>query len=87
MSAVTTVATATLRDAWVLSSRLRDALVLWSGRVGGAAADVLPHDRRALSGLARLLGYAPGSGAELEETYLRTGRRARAVVDRLFYDG
>lgn len=78
---------ATLRDAWVLSSRLRDALVLWSGRVGGAAADVLPHDRRALSGLARLLGYAPGSGAELEETYLRTGRRARAVVDRLFYDG
>lgn len=84
---LSTADAATLRDAWVLSSRLRDALVLWSGRVGGAAADVLPHDRRALSGLARLLGFPPGSGAELEETYLRTGRRARAVVDRLFYDG
>lgn len=75
-----------LREAWLLSSRLRDALVLWSGRAGGAGADVLPHDRRALAALARLLGYGPGSGAELEETYLRTGRRARAVVERVFYD-
>ncbi len=47
--------------------------------------DVLPHERRALTGLARLLGYPPGSGAELEETYLRLGRRARAVVERVFY--
>ncbi|NTW38677.1 MAG: bifunctional [glutamine synthetase] adenylyltransferase/[glutamine synthetase]-adenylyl-L-tyrosine phosphorylase [Cellulomonadaceae bacterium] len=76
----------TLRDAWVLASRLRDALVLWSGRVGGAGANVLPHDRRALAGLARLLGMPPGSGGELEETYLRSGRRARAVVERVFYD-
>ncbi|MBX9244679.1 bifunctional [glutamine synthetase] adenylyltransferase/[glutamine synthetase]-adenylyl-L-tyrosine phosphorylase [Actinotalea ferrariae] len=76
---------AVLREAWLLSSRLRDALVLWSGRAGGAGADVLPHDGRALSALARLLGFGPGSGAELEEMYLRTGRRARAVVERLFY--
>ncbi|WP_246169214.1 bifunctional [glutamine synthetase] adenylyltransferase/[glutamine synthetase]-adenylyl-L-tyrosine phosphorylase [Actinotalea subterranea] len=76
---------ATLREAWVLSSRLRDAVVLWTGRVGGAAADVLPHDRRALGGLARLLGLPPGSGGDVEETYLRTGRRARAVVERVFY--
>ena len=76
----------TLREAWILASRLRDALVLWTGRTGGAMADVLPHDRQALSGLARLLGHGPGSGAELEETYLRTGRRARAVVERVFYD-
>lgn len=75
-----------LREAWLLSSRLRDALVLWSGRAGGAGADVLPHERRALAALARLAGYGPGSGAELEETYLRTGRRARAVVERVFYD-
>lgn len=74
-----------LREAWLLSSRLRDALVLWSGRAGGAGADVLPHDRRALAALARLLGFGPGSGAELEETYLRAGRRARAVVERTFY--
>ncbi|MCL3860697.1 bifunctional [glutamine synthetase] adenylyltransferase/[glutamine synthetase]-adenylyl-L-tyrosine phosphorylase [Actinotalea sp. K2] len=76
----------TLREAWVLASRLRDAVVLWTGRTGGAAADVLPHDRRALSGLARLLGHPPGRGAALEEDYLRTARRARAVVDHVFYD-
>jgi glutamate-ammonia-ligase adenylyltransferase len=76
----------TLRDAWLLTSRLRDALVLWTGRTGGAMADVLPHDRRALTGLARLVsGDGVMSGADLEETYLRTSRRARAVVERLFY--
>ena len=77
----------TLRDAWLLASRLRDALVLWTGRPGGAMADVLPHDRRALTGLARLVGGGRMlSGADLEETYLRTARRARAVVEHLFYD-
>lgn len=74
-----------LRDAWVLSSRLRDGIVLWTGRPGGAMADVLPHDRRALNGLARMLGLPPAAGGELEETYLRTARRARAVMERLFY--
>jgi glutamate-ammonia-ligase adenylyltransferase len=74
-----------LREAWVLASRLRSAVVLWSGRTTGAQADVLPHDRRALAGIARLLGDV-GGGADLEETYLRTARRARAVVDRVFYD-
>ncbi len=74
-----------LRDAWVLSSRLRDGIVLWTGRPGGAMADVLPHDRRALNGLARMLGLPPASGGQLEETYLRTARRARAAMERLFY--
>ena len=77
-----------LREAWVLASRLRGANVLWTGRTGpatGGGSDVLPHDVRALGGLARLLGYPPGSGAELEETFLRTARRARAVVERAFY--
>ncbi|MFI2752394.1 bifunctional [glutamine synthetase] adenylyltransferase/[glutamine synthetase]-adenylyl-L-tyrosine phosphorylase [Cellulomonas sp. P22] len=74
-----------LADAWELASRLRDAVVLWSGRAGGAHADVLPHDRQALEGVARVLGYPSGSGGELEEEYLRTARRARAVVERVFY--
>ena len=82
---VTAADAAALREAWLLASRLRDALVLWTGRTGGATSDVLPHDRHSLSGLARLVGFGPGSGAELEETYLRTGRRGRAVVERLFY--
>ncbi|NLE70879.1 MAG: hypothetical protein GX609_02120, partial [Actinomycetales bacterium] len=68
-----------------LSTRLRDAIVLWTGRPGAAMGDVLPHDRRALNGLARMLGYPPASGGELEERYLRSGRRARAVMERVFY--
>ncbi|EYR64902.1 hypothetical protein N866_02015 [Actinotalea ferrariae CF5-4] len=75
----------TLREAWTLCSQLRDVVVLWTGRAGGPSGDVLPHDRRALAGLARLLGMPPGSGGELEEHYLRSGRRARAVVERVFY--
>jgi len=74
---------ATLRRAWHLASGLRDALVLWSGRASSSHADQLPHERRALVGVARLLGFR--SGSELEEEYLRAARRARAVVERVFY--
>lgn len=75
----------TLATAWELASRIRDAVVLWSGRTGGAQVDQLPHDRQALAGIARVLGYPSGSGAELEQDYLRAARRARAVVERVFY--
>ncbi|ACQ80106.1 (Glutamate--ammonia-ligase) adenylyltransferase [Beutenbergia cavernae DSM 12333] len=74
-----------LRDAWRLASRLRDAIVLATGRTRSAKVDVLPHERQELSAVARLLGYPPGSGAALEEDYLRSARRARGVVERLFY--
>ncbi len=75
-----------LAEAWTLGSRLRSALVLWSGRNGGAMADVLPHDHQALTAMAKVLGL-PGvqTGAELEELYLRTSRRARGVMERVFY--
>ncbi|SKC69006.1 bifunctional [glutamine synthetase] adenylyltransferase/[glutamine synthetase]-adenylyl-L-tyrosine phosphorylase [Krasilnikoviella flava] len=75
---------AQLRDAWVLASRLRSAVVLWSGRTTGAQTDRLPHDSRDLTGVAALLGDV-GTGGELEELYLRTARRARAVMERVFY--
>jgi len=74
-----------LREAWLMASRLRNANVLWTGRTGGQQVDVLPHDRLTLMGLSRLLGYPPGSGSEMEETYLRLGRRARAVAERVIY--
>ena len=74
-----------LAEAWDLASRLRDALVLWTGRTGGAHADVLPHDRPVLTGLAAVLGYESGSGQDLEDTWLRASRRARQVVEHLFY--
>ncbi len=74
-----------LVQAWELASRLRDANVLWTGRAEAAHADALPHVHQALAGLARVIGYPPASGGELEEAYLRTARRARAVVERVFY--
>ena len=74
-----------LVQAWELASRLRDANVLWTGRAEAAHADALPHVHQALAGVARVIGYPPGSGGELEQVYLRTARRARAVVERVFY--
>lgn len=76
--------TEVLADAWHLASRLRSAVVLLTGRSGGRNADLLPHDRQLLTGLARIIDL-DGSGADLEELYLRTTRRARAVVERIFY--
>jgi glutamate-ammonia-ligase adenylyltransferase len=70
-----------LMRAWHLASRLRNALVLWRGR----ALDTLPTKVRDLDGVARLAGYPPGSAAVLEEDYQRATRRARAVVERIFY--
>jgi glutamate-ammonia-ligase adenylyltransferase len=46
---------------------------------------VLPRDVTDLEGVARLLDYSPGSATRLEEDYLSATRRARAVVERVFY--
>jgi glutamate-ammonia-ligase adenylyltransferase len=72
---------ARLRDAWLIASRARSAMTLWTART----ADVLPTDRQALEGVARLLSYPPGSASQLEEDYLRTTRLARQVFERRFY--
>ncbi len=74
-----------LRHAWLLASRIRSAIVLATGRTSGQRVDVLPHERGELRTVSRLLGYAPGQGSEFEEDYLRAARRARAVVERVFY--
>jgi glutamate-ammonia-ligase adenylyltransferase len=70
-----------LRAAWVFASRARSAVTLWANK----NSDVLPSDRKALDGIARLLEYPPGSATALEEDYLAVTRRARAVFERLFY--
>ncbi|MBK6886333.1 MAG: bifunctional [glutamine synthetase] adenylyltransferase/[glutamine synthetase]-adenylyl-L-tyrosine phosphorylase [Tetrasphaera sp.] len=72
---------ATLAEAWIQADRTRDAAMLFRGR----AVETLPADTREADGTARILGLPPGSGQELAENYRRVGRRARAVVDRLFY--
>jgi len=73
---------ARLREAWLLASRARTAMTLWLNRT----VDVLPSDRHDLEGVARLLGYPPGSAARLEEDYLRVTRLARQVFERRFLD-
>ncbi|MGV8857269.1 bifunctional [glutamine synthetase] adenylyltransferase/[glutamine synthetase]-adenylyl-L-tyrosine phosphorylase [Rhodoglobus sp.] len=72
---------ARLREAWILASRARSAITLWTSK----SADVLPNDRLQLEGIARMLEYPPGSATKLEEDYLRATRRARRVFERRFY--
>jgi glutamate-ammonia-ligase adenylyltransferase len=71
-----------LREAWLLASRVRSASVLWANK----RTDVLPNDRRQLSGMARILEYPANSASLLEQDYLAFTRRARAVFERLFYE-
>jgi glutamate-ammonia-ligase adenylyltransferase len=71
-----------LREAWILASRARSAVTLWTNRT----SDLLPSERKALDGVARLLGYPRGSASLLEEEYLAATRRSRAVFERNFYD-
>jgi len=70
----------TLKDAYVFCERARNARFL----VTGKASDALPsgNDGRRL---ARLLGYVHRPEAELRDDYRRLTRRARKVVDRVFY--
>ncbi|MCU1508511.1 MAG: bifunctional glutamine-synthetase adenylyltransferase/deadenyltransferase [Glaciihabitans sp.] len=72
---------ARLQDAWIIASRARSAMTLWTSKT----TDVLPTDRRQLDGVARLLEYPPGSASKLDEDYLRATRRARQVFERRFY--
>ncbi len=72
---------ATLERAWLLATRVRNAIVLVRGR----ADDTLPKDRRELSGVAGLVGYPSHGSEEFIEDYRRATRRARAVVERVFY--
>ncbi|MFD4909921.1 bifunctional [glutamine synthetase] adenylyltransferase/[glutamine synthetase]-adenylyl-L-tyrosine phosphorylase [Kitasatospora purpeofusca] len=70
-----------LDAAWVLASRVRSAVMLVRGRPG----DSFPADTRELAGVARYLGYGAGHSGEVVDDYRRTTRRARSVVERLFY--
>jgi glutamate-ammonia-ligase adenylyltransferase len=70
-----------LRAAWLIASRARSALTLWTAKTG----DVLPVDRQQLEGVARLMEYPVGSASQLEEDYLRTTRLARQAFEKGFY--
>jgi glutamate-ammonia-ligase adenylyltransferase len=70
-----------LKQAWQLSSAIRSAVMLAQNK----RTDVLPIDRQQLESVARLLEYPRGGAAALEQDYLATTRRSRAVFEKLFY--
>lgn len=70
-----------LDDAWVLATRVRNGVMLVRGRPG----DTFPSDGRELAAVGRYLGYEPGHVGDMLDDYRRVTRRARAVVERLFY--
>ncbi|HLU99187.1 MAG TPA: hypothetical protein VKZ89_20320, partial [Thermobifida alba] len=78
---------ATLEVAWRLASRIRGALTLVRGRGG----DSIPADLRERTAIAGALGHRADSGEvspgeRMVEEYRRATRRARAVMERVFYD-
>ena len=73
---------AELTAAWELAARIRNAIML----VRGLPGDTLPAKHSELTAVARLLGYPPGDAAQaLEQDYRRAARRARTVMEPLFY--
>ena len=72
---------AVLTGAWLLASRIRDAVMLARGR----GSDTLPSSPGELAVVARLLGYPPDGAQDLAQDWRRSGRQARAVMERLFY--
>ncbi|MFC7330753.1 bifunctional [glutamine synthetase] adenylyltransferase/[glutamine synthetase]-adenylyl-L-tyrosine phosphorylase [Marinactinospora rubrisoli] len=79
---------ATLELAWRLASRVRGAVMLVRGRPG----DSIPSDIRDRTAVAGALGYrteeeGEGAAEQLLQDYRRVTRRARTVMERVFYDG
>ncbi|MEV0117770.1 bifunctional [glutamine synthetase] adenylyltransferase/[glutamine synthetase]-adenylyl-L-tyrosine phosphorylase [Streptomyces sp. NPDC050844] len=72
---------AILDEAWVLATRVRNAVMLVRGRAG----DTFPSDGRERAAVGRYLGYDPGHVGDMLDDYRRITRRARAVVEERFY--
>ena len=70
-----------LKDAWEIAIRVRNALVLSSGK----SMDVIPSNADDLNKVAYILGLGARGGQILVEEYQAKTRRARAVFMRLFY--
>ncbi len=70
-----------LEAAWLMAGKIRNQLMLVRGR----GSDSLPSDNRELAALAELMGYGPGESSHLLADYQRVTRRARGVVNRVFW--
>jgi glutamate-ammonia-ligase adenylyltransferase len=74
---------AALSRSWLLAAQIRNAVMLVTGR----ASDVLPTGQPDLAATARLLGYPADESQQLVQDWRRAARRARAVMERVFYEG
>ncbi|MCW2712717.1 MAG: bifunctional [glutamine synthetase] adenylyltransferase/[glutamine synthetase]-adenylyl-L-tyrosine, partial [Marmoricola sp.] len=70
-----------LSAAWRFASRARNATV----QVRGKPSDQLPRDARERAAVAAILQYPPGQSDDMVNDYLRSARRARGIVDRIFW--
>ncbi|WP_433781865.1 bifunctional [glutamine synthetase] adenylyltransferase/[glutamine synthetase]-adenylyl-L-tyrosine phosphorylase [Actinomycetospora sp. CA-101289] len=71
-----------LAAGWTMATRARGAATLVRGR----PTDEVPHSGRELAAVAAALGHDPDEDpGEFLDEYRRVTRRARAVVDRVFY--
>jgi glutamate-ammonia-ligase adenylyltransferase len=70
-----------LSEAWRTASGLRNATT----QVRGKPADSLPRDTRERAAVAHIRGYPPGESDRMIDDYLRVTRRARQVVERVFW--
>ncbi len=70
-----------LTEAWRLVTRIRNGVVLWRGK----AAESMVETAADRAGLAHLLGIGQDHTEEMVNDYLRITRRARRVVERVFY--
>ncbi|MFI6707518.1 bifunctional [glutamine synthetase] adenylyltransferase/[glutamine synthetase]-adenylyl-L-tyrosine phosphorylase [Nonomuraea sp. NPDC050478] len=70
-----------LAEAWRCASGVRDAIMLVKGRPG----DSVPASARERRHLARALGYPADGSEDFLDDYRRVTRRARQVVERVFY--
>jgi glutamate-ammonia-ligase adenylyltransferase len=71
-----------LSAAWWMASQLRNGVT----QVRGRSYDSLPRDARERAAVAYICGYQPGESDALVNDYLRVTRRARQVVDRVFWE-
>ncbi|MBM3670037.1 MAG: bifunctional [glutamine synthetase] adenylyltransferase/[glutamine synthetase]-adenylyl-L-tyrosine phosphorylase [Actinobacteria bacterium] len=72
---------ATLRSSWLLATSIRNAVMLARGR----PSDMVPTDPREAMAVGFILGRGARAGTEMREEYLRVSRRARQVMERVFY--
>ncbi|MFO6451081.1 MULTISPECIES: bifunctional [glutamine synthetase] adenylyltransferase/[glutamine synthetase]-adenylyl-L-tyrosine phosphorylase [unclassified Aeromicrobium] len=71
-----------LIDSWRLVTRIRNGVVLWRAKPAESMVETAA-DR---TGLAHILGIGQDHTEEMVNDYMRITRRARQVVERVFYE-